>query len=475
MMDTARPLRSLSFLLAVVASMATGCNDESPVAPNATATATAAQSAATAATSASAAAKKPKTTSSKTYAEVLASIDKRAVELESIVAKRPKDWLMRSHLLELLLKRASLSHSFDDYARIKRLLDETLAMAPFGAGPPLLLAARFNFTLHRLEQTEEHLAEYSKLELLRQQAAPTLEMIAADIAFHRGQYAEAWEGYRKLARRSPGTALSKLAIYHSKTGASLEAEALLDMALSSKVYPDSESHGRSWLMLQRAILSLEGGRYQQAMTRLKEADATFPGWWLIREHIAEVHTLLGQDDEAIALYEQVVNDTGHPQFMDALGECYQRAGRQDEAQKLFARATELWDKHIAEFPDAAGGHGLEHYLEHGDNPSKALELALANFRARPGGEARVLLAAAYLANDQPDKALAQARTVLATPFRSADLHDVAHESYMALGQKAEAAQQRQLCLQMNPKFYAPKPSERPSAPGPVRSAKANAP
>jgi tetratricopeptide (TPR) repeat protein len=388
----------------------------------------------------------------KGYAEVVTALDKRMGGLQRIVDKRPKGWLMRSHLLGLLTQRASLTHSFQDYARLQKILDDVLSVAPAGAGPPLLLAAQFNFTMHRLNKAEEHLGQFEKLELLRKQGALTISLLRADIAFHRGQYSAALTAYRAAARRAPAAVLSKLAIYYSKTGGFLEAEALLDRALTGKVY--SNSHGRSWLMLQRAILSMEQGRYEQAMARLKEADKEFPGWWLIREHIAEVHTLLGQDVKAAAIYEQVVRNTRLPQFMDALGACYQRMGRKDEAQKLIAEAGKLWDDYLTRFPEAAGGHGLEHYLEYGKDPKRALELALINFKARPGGEARVLLATAYLKAGQAKKALEQVQSVLTSPFRSADLHDVARQTYTALGSKAEAAKQRTLCLAINPKFYA---------------------
>ena len=95
---------------------------------------------------------------------------------------------------------------------------------------------------------------------------------------------------------------------------------------------------------------------------------------------------------------------------------------------------------------------MEHYLEVSPQPEKALTLALANVKVRPGGDARVLLAKSYLNVGQSKKALAQVELVLATPYRSADLHDVASQAYEAVGHKTKARAQRDLCLAINPRF-----------------------
>jgi len=82
----------------------------------------------------------------------------------------------------------------------------------------------------------------------------------------------------------------------------------------------------------------------------------------------------------------------------------------------------------------------------------ALELALANHALRPGGEAHVLLARAHLKAGQPAEALAVAERALATPYRTAGLHDVAAKAHAALGHKAESEAQISLCYAINPYF-----------------------
>ena len=62
------------------------------------------------------------------------------------------------------------------------------------------------------------------------------------------------------------------------------------------------------------------------------------------------------------------------------------------------------------------------------------------------------LALAYLQVGQPAEALAAAERALATPYRTARLHDVAARAHAALGDTAAAEQQIELRLAMNPYY-----------------------
>ena len=97
------------------------------------------------------------------------------------------------------------------------------------------------------------------------------------------------------------------------------------------------------------------------------------------------------------------------------------------------------------------GHGLEHYLRYG-TPEQALELARRNYLLRPGGEAHVGLARAYLKAGQPQAAIEVVERALKTPYRSAALHDTARQAYSAAGRGEEAGNQVDLCFALNPRF-----------------------
>src|SRR5262249_31405270 len=134
-----------------------------------------------------------------------------------------------------------------------------------------------------------------------------------------------------------------------------------------------QAQTRAYLSLLRGLVALERGRWDEALARYAEGDREFPGWWLLREHEAEIHALQGKKDEAIAAYRQLVDETSDPEYMDALA----RLVPAPEAGTWVARARTVHDARLARFPEAAYGHALEHYLLFED-PARAVELAEKN-------------------------------------------------------------------------------------------------
>lgn len=382
------------------------------------------------------------------YVALLDQLDRRIDGLRARANKRSDDWLTRMHLGTVLLERAGLTNQVDDYARVQEVLDEAFAIAPEGTGP-LLVAARFNVSIHRLDVAEGYLDRMDRRAMQQRDEVVAARLLRAEIAFQRGQYEAALAGLTEIAGSKPEVVAVELALYHAKTGDPAKAEVLLADALASVSAKDPRR--RAWTRLQLGLLAMDRGQSLVALDHLQQADAELPGWWLVQEHIAEVHGRLGNHGRAIVIYEELVRSADLPQHMDALASAYRHAGREDEAQALIARAAARWDAQLARFPESAMGHGLLHHLQFG-TPQRALELATANYAVRPGGEAQVLLANAYLQSGKPAEALELAERALATPYRTAGLHDVAARAYAALGNTAAEQEQLALRAAINPSY-----------------------
>jgi tetratricopeptide (TPR) repeat protein len=54
-----------------------------------------------------------------------------------------------------------------------------------------------------------------------------------------------------------------------------------------------EMRAFAWLEVQRGFLDFARGRYRQARSHYDRADAAYPGYWLVDEHVAEL--LAAQD------------------------------------------------------------------------------------------------------------------------------------------------------------------------------------
>lgn len=389
---------------------------------------------------------RPRPAANASYAALLDDLDQRIDSLQRLVDSRPGDWLTRGRLGSLLLERASLSNKISDFARTESVLADAMSIAKQGSGP-LMFGARFNLAVHRLTVAEEFLDKIDRRAVPRMDEAQIARVLRAQIAVQRGQYEAALSELTEVAAVAPQAANAELALYHAKTGNPAEAEKLFASELETTIAKDPQR--RAWLRLQLGVVAMERGELPAALERFREADDELSDWWLVREHIAEAYSRLTNHDKAIAILEELVRTVDLPQHMDALASLYKHTGRQQEADELIRRAGERWDQQLARFPEAAIGHALQHHLQFG-TPERALELALANHEARPGGDAKVALARAYLKAGQPEQALAVAEQALASPYRAAKLHDVAAKAHAALGHTAAAEEQAKLCKAMNP-------------------------
>ncbi|PCC72089.1 Uncharacterized conserved protein HemY, contains two TPR repeats [Nannocystis exedens] len=382
------------------------------------------------------------------YAALLDAIDRRIDGLQKRANGRPGDWLTRMHLGSALLERAGLTHQVHDFARVQAVLDDAFSMAPPGSGP-LLLAARFNFSIHRLGEAEKYLDMMDRRAVPRRDEQTSARVLRAEIAVQRGQYEAAFAELSAVAAAAPVAATAELALYHAKTGDPAQAEALLAEALEATGANDPRR--RAWMKLQLGIVAMERGDLRLGLKHLQDADAELTGWWLVQEHIAEIHNRRDDHARAIEIYEELVRTADLPQHMDALASLYRHTGESQRAEELIARAAARWEQQLASFPESAMGHALHHYLQFGP-PERALELARANHANRPGGDAQVSLAHALLNMGQPAEALAVAERALASPYRTPRLHDVAAKAHAMLGHTQAAEEQTALLLAMNPRY-----------------------
>ncbi len=382
------------------------------------------------------------------HADELARIDAELAAVLARAAAQPRGWLALERAAELHLTRARLSGSYDDYARADELITRAFTVAGDGVGP-FLTRARLNFTLHRLDRVAADLERIAGFAIPRAEDREALVVLHADLAFQQGRYEEALQGFeRALATREDITNLARLALYRWKTGEFLPAEDLYHRALAK--LPPRSGETAAWLHLQLGLMDLGRGRHDEALAHYQDGAHELGGYWLIDEHIAEIWTLQGKTDAALRAYEDIVERTDSPEFMDAIAGIHLAAGRAELARPWIARARQRYEAQLARFPEAAHGHALGHFLEFGADPARAVSLAEANHRTRPNAEAKISLARAYLEAGRGADARTIIAEALATPWNTADLHAVAAEVHAAAGDAEAAAQARARALAIDP-------------------------
>lgn len=375
----------------------------------------------------------------------LAELDARLQAQERDAERGRGNWLAWEMVALGYMNRAKLSADYDDYARADRALEHAFQNASPGVGP-FLTRARFNHTVHRLQRVGADLDALQHA-VLRPDERAAIAHLRADVAFHSGRYDEARRLFEEnLARERDVTALVGMAQLLWKTGDFAGAERLVDEASTAADRGDVAL--RAWVRLVRGTMEIDRGRWDAALAAFRDGLRLQPSSWVFQEHVAEVLMFQGHLEESRLMYVDLVERTGDPEFMNALGEIYERQGNAGESRRWVERAREGYARRLRVLPEATAGHAIEFFLAH--DPARAVAVAELNRDARPGGEAQVKLAEAYLGVGRDADARRVVEAVLATPWNTADLHAVAARAFERTGAPARAAEERRRALALSP-------------------------
>jgi tetratricopeptide (TPR) repeat protein len=380
------------------------------------------------------------------YERAVADLDRTIVATLDRAQAQPTSWTIRGEAAELYRSRARLSGDWSDYAKSQQQLDLAFATTPEGAGP-FLAQASLDMTLHRLSALPSSLEQAERTVNLDDNSLASILMLRAQSDMLTDGYVVASE------RISTAMDLHATVGGHSNaarlawvTGDFDTAHAEYDAAEGMYFGLSDEPH--AWFHLQRGLMDLDRGRYDDALAHYLDADAALPGYWLVHEHIAEALWAIGDIQAADTLYADVVTRTGAPDLQDTYAEFLLERGQEEAASQLLTTADASWEARIAAFPDAAYGHAVSHYLL--TDPERAVLLAEAQLVEQPSAAARTTLASALFGVSRVAEARAVVDLALATEWRHADTFDLASQIYAANGDTPGATALCQQARAINP-------------------------
>ena len=385
----------------------------------------------------------PAALSRPTFDKILGD-NQAAIASGEAMVKGPIDsTLVPLELVNLYVERAKLTGDYEDYARAEGLLARFPARYD-GLDALCMARAKLHYTLHRLLRAKAQLDRCPRLAGTAEDA-----LLRANIAFYTGRYKDAGTIDRALVNQvgTPQTYI-QLALYYEKMGSPGEAAALMEAA--EKRYHGGSAIMQSWLALQRGLIELDRGRYDEARALFTLSDERMPGYWLTDEHLAEVAKLRGDVAGAKRIYEDVVRRTGAPEYLDALASLESAAGNAARARTLLDRAEAIYTARAKRFPEAIAGHAVAHYLRAAPQPAKALALAEANFTNRPYGDAAIALARAYLLNARPGDAVRVLEPQIAKGWDTAETYWILSLAANAAGDVSRAKTAALEALRRNP-------------------------
>ena len=197
---------------------------------------------------------------------------------------------------------------------------------------------------------------------------------------------------------------------------------------------------------------MHSGDFKSAHVFFKAGYERCPEYPMAAEHLAEIEGRLGHLKRASELYEEVIKQTDHPEFIAALAEIYIKRGLHERAQALIKRADLGFKSLFKRMPEAISGHAADFYLGLGGSISFALELLTRNHQLRPNVHSKQKLAEALIAHQRLDEATHMIKETLVSPIEFAEKYWTAARLALACHQPDEAKRLATHALNLNPRI-----------------------
>ncbi len=310
-----------------------------------------------------------------------------------------------------------------------------------------LLRARVHFALHRWDAADKDLAIVRKAKP-DHGALPRME---AEFLWNQGKVKEARQAIEAMAKeKNTWSAHARLAALHFALGDYETADNTF--AKAETLYRDTSPVPLAWLYVQRGLLRLHTGRFEEAKVFYEAAVERAAGYPMAVEHLAEIEMLLGNTERAKTLYESVVKATDNPEFHIALAGVHEEQGDKAAAKASRDRARARNLRLIERFPAAMSGHGADFFLEEGEDHKVALSLLTRNAKDRPNADSFQALAEAQLANGKTKEAKTSIDKALASEVRRAEIFWTAARVAHVQKQEEKSQAFKAKALKLNPKI-----------------------
>jgi tetratricopeptide (TPR) repeat protein len=369
--------------------------------------------------------------------------EKDIAELRSCLATVPRDVEKGTRLAYRLYHRACLTGVLSDFESAEAAVDDVTKRASHQEDLCLLKATLY-FKFHRLPDVKRALQQAPAL--LRR---PESKVLQADIDFQEGRYQEARAAYEQAIKDDrTWDNLARLAHFQFKMGKVAEADDLYAEAEDELTAKEMRSF--AWVELQRGLLHLSRGRYEDALVHYRRAQAAYSGYWLIDEHMAELLGAQRKYAEAAALYEHVLARVPKPELQQALGELYQLMGEPDKAEQWHSRALETYLRSAGEGGVHYWHHLADFFADVREDGAAAVAWARKDLALRDNFATQAALAWALWRNDQFTEAAAFMDRSLASGVVDARVYQSAGQIYLSASQVDKGERLLRQAVEINP-------------------------
>jgi tetratricopeptide (TPR) repeat protein len=326
-----------------------------------------------------------------------------------------------------LYQRASLNGDLKQLRVAEEAID---AVIPQLQRPDdlLLLKAGLCFKVHRLDGVKEIFAAYPEL-----READEGMKLDADLHFQEGRYDTARDAYlHAISKNRSWDNLARYAHFVSKFEGADVADELYAEAedeLTSK-----QMRSFAWVQLQRGLLDLERGRFDEAEAHYSIADQAYPGYWMVEEHQAALLAQRGRHEAALDLYRSLTERVRKPELLQTVGDLYRHIGAPELARPYHDRALEAFEESAARGEVHYYHHLVDFHCAVTRSAKQAVEWARKDVALRSNFSTQSALAWALHLDGSSNEALAWMEEALASRVIDGHLFSHAAAIYAAAGQ-----------------------------------------
>jgi tetratricopeptide (TPR) repeat protein len=377
------------------------------------------------------------------YDDELSRAELDIARLDALRRNRPADLEQRVRLAYRLFHRASLTCDMAHFEAVAGVIRDVIA--DFGPREDIcLLKANLDLRFHRLADVRQDL-----------QMCPLLpgrfegRVLLADVDFQEGHYEDARLQLESLiAENRTWDNLARLAYWKGKLGDPREAGALYQEAEDELTAKQMRSY--AWLELQRGVLAITHGRYEDAWKHYRRAEAGYPGHWHTDEHIAELLAAEGQFEKAAELLQIVIARAPKPELQQALGELYLFCDQPEKAQPWLDNAELAFLESVKRGEVHYFHHLADLYADAKPRPAEAVRYARVDLEMRSNFSTQAALGWALYRNAQLPEALECIRLALSSGVQDAGIFSTAATLFEAAGDTVIAQHYAESALRINP-------------------------
>ena len=358
-------------------------------------------------------------------------------EATKAIGEKPAQYAGYNLLASALIRRAQETGDVSFYYQAESIIGKSLELAPN------------NFETEKIQVSvllgkHEYPSALDAAKSLNKKTPDDVMVYGflTDANVALGNYPEAEDATQWMLNIRPGNlpALIRAANLRELYGDEEGSRELLDLAYQS--IPPSEPADRAALLTTMGDLRLTSGAREGDEKLFQEALTSFPSYPAAMAGLAEVRIQQKRYDEAIDLLRQSYRVSAQTGQLYRLAEALQLAGRDQEANKLFAE-FETQALVESDRKDNANRQLVFFYADHAHQPAKALKMAQQERAWRHDVYTLDAYAWALHVNGRDGEAHKQIEAALAVGIRDPQLFRHAEEIARTSGDLAAAGRYKQ--------------------------------